>query len=150
LIRAHFENVGWGNSTMQGDSRIVVVLRDDLAPWQRTNIAAFLIGGVATEPDLIVRPYADMVGRSYLPILRHPVAIFEGTAADITRTHGRASSRVLRYSIFSDAIFSNGKDEVRTGTVSAIRPAEAPLLGLAFHADGRIADEITSGLNRQI
>ena len=56
------------------DTKIVVVLRDDLATWQRLNVTAFLVSGIAaTTPELIGEPYADADGTAYAPMFRQPV-----------------------------------------------------------------------------
>jgi hypothetical protein len=36
------------------DTKIAVLLRDDLASWQRLNVTAFLVSGIAgAEPELL-------------------------------------------------------------------------------------------------
>lgn len=48
---------------MRFDTKIAVLLRDDLAPWQQLNVTAFLVSGLAaTVPELIGEPYADADG----------------------------------------------------------------------------------------
>ena len=43
---------------MQFDTKLAVVLRDDLAVWQKTNVTAFLVSGIAgTVPDVVGEPY---------------------------------------------------------------------------------------------
>ena len=45
---------------VQFDTKLAVVLRDDLAVWQKTNVAAFLVSGIAaTEPGVVGEPYRD-------------------------------------------------------------------------------------------
>ena len=44
------------------DTKIAVLLRDDLEPWQRLNVTAFLVSGIAADPELIGEPYADADG----------------------------------------------------------------------------------------
>ena len=36
---------------MEFDTKIAVVLRDDLAVWQKTNVTAFLVSGIAGDDD---------------------------------------------------------------------------------------------------
>src|SRR5215212_3115705 len=59
------------------DTKVAVVVREDLAAWQRINVCAFLMSGVvagAGEP--VVGPhYEDGSGRRYLPML---VAVHHG------------------------------------------------------------------------
>ena len=48
-------------------TKIVVVLRDDLAPWQRVNATAFMISGIAgTAPETVGEPYEDEIGRAHV------------------------------------------------------------------------------------
>ncbi len=52
---------------MRFDTKIAVVLRSDLAVWQKTNVTAFLVSGiVATVPDVVGQPYRDASGNEYL------------------------------------------------------------------------------------
>ena len=48
---------------MRFDTKIAVVLREDLAVWQKTNVAAFLVSGIAgTDPATVGEPYEDASG----------------------------------------------------------------------------------------
>jgi hypothetical protein len=43
---------------MQFDTKIAVVIRTDLEPWQKLNVASFLAGGIAAAfPECIGEPY---------------------------------------------------------------------------------------------
>jgi hypothetical protein len=45
---------------VQFDTKIAVVLLDDLAVWQKANVTAFLVSGIAgTDPSLVGEPYVD-------------------------------------------------------------------------------------------
>jgi hypothetical protein len=54
-------------------TKVAVVVRDDLATWQRLNVAAFLMSGIAADAsaDAIGEPYrdADAILRG---LKRHP------------------------------------------------------------------------------
>src|SRR5882672_3247184 len=59
------------------NTKIAVVLREDLAVWQKLNMTAFLVSGVAgTDADTIGESYEDASGHRYLPMFRQPVLIF--------------------------------------------------------------------------
>jgi hypothetical protein len=61
------------------DTKIAVLLRDDLEVWQRLNVASFLVSGIGQRaPEVIGEPYADADGTEYLPMFRQPVLVFEG------------------------------------------------------------------------
>jgi len=59
------------------DTKIAVLLRDDLEAWQRLNVTAFLVSGIGPRsPEVIGEPYADADGTEYLPMFRQPVLVF--------------------------------------------------------------------------
>ena len=61
---------------MQFATKIAIVLRDDLAVWQKANVTAFLVSGIAgTDPATVGAPYADASGNRYLPMFREPVLV---------------------------------------------------------------------------
>jgi hypothetical protein len=44
-------------------TKLAVVVRDDLEPWQRLNVTAFLLSGVtAAEDGVVGEPYEDADG----------------------------------------------------------------------------------------
>ncbi|MFC6340620.1 DUF2000 family protein [Nocardioides hankookensis] len=76
---------------MAFDTKIAVLLRDDLEMWQRLNATAFLVSGVtAAYPQLVGAGYADADGTPYVAMLGQPVLVFEGDAATLTAAHERA------------------------------------------------------------
>ena len=84
------------------DTKIAVLLRDDLAVWQRLNVTAFLVSGLGTaEPEVVGEPYEDADANAYLPMFRQPVMVLEGTAAQLTGAHAKALARVMRLSLFT-------------------------------------------------
>jgi hypothetical protein len=45
------------------DTKVAVVLLEDLPVWQKANAAAFLVSGIAgSTPDLVGEAYADAPG----------------------------------------------------------------------------------------
>ena len=61
---------------MRFDTKIAVVVREDLAVWQKLNVTAFLGSGVARAGEgLLGEPYQDASGNAYLPMLREPVVV---------------------------------------------------------------------------
>ena len=48
------------------DTKIALVVRNDLATWQRLNVVAFLATGVASAvPETLGQPYIDANGYEY-------------------------------------------------------------------------------------
>ena len=84
------------------DTKIAVLLRDDLEVWQRLNVTAFLVSGIGQRsPEVIGEPYADADGTEYLPMFRQPVLVFEGgkeTLAQASRAGASAGVSPCRSS----------------------------------------------------
>ena len=105
---------------MRFDTKIAVLLREDLEPWQRLNVTAFLVSGLGTAvPEVIGEPYEDADGVQYLPMFRQPVLVFEGTKETLTAAHGRALSRALPRAIFTSDLFTTGNDRDNRAAVRA-------------------------------
>jgi hypothetical protein len=131
---------------MAFDTKIAVLLRDDLEMWQRLNVTAFLVSGVtAAYPQLIGEPYGDADGTAYLAMLGQPVLVFEGDASTLTAAHERALRRDVTVGVFTADLFRTGNDEDNRAAVAAVARADLDLVGLAVHAPRNAVDKIVKG-----
>jgi hypothetical protein len=122
-------------------------LRVDLLAWQMANVAAFLTGGLAGAfPDIVGEPYADAAGRLYTPLVREPVLVYGASSAELQRTHQRATSRNLRFAIYTEALFKTNNDRNNRAAVMASPPDRLDLVGLGLHADRKTIDKVVNGL----
>ena len=132
------------------DTKVALVVRDDLAAWQRLNVCAFLISGVvagAGEP--VVGPdYEDASGRAYLPMLVQPVLVFEAPGARLRTVYERAVVRELRFAIYTADLFETGKDDDNRAVVRAVPSDELDLVGFAVRAPHKAVDGVVRGLER--
>src|ERR671937_1999385 len=97
---------------MQFDTKIAIVLRDDLAPWQSINVTAFLVSGIAgTVPGVVGEPYRDASGNEYLPMLVQPVLVYEADAAALRRAYRRAMERGVTPAVYTSELFGTYHDE---------------------------------------
>lgn len=128
------------------DTKIAVVIREDLAGWQRLNVCAFLVSGIASAvPELIGEPYEDADGTKYLAMFRQPVVVLEAPAAVLTAAHARALSRGLPISIFTADLFTTGNDEDNRAAVRAVPRDALDLVGIAVHGPRNAVDKIVKG-----
>jgi hypothetical protein len=128
------------------DTKIAVLLRDDLLGWQRLNVTAFLVSGLAaTLPELIGRPYEDADGTAYLPMFRQPVLVLEGPAEVLTAAHERALGRELPMSVFTADLFATGHDEANREAVRKVHRADLDLVGIAVHGPRNGVDKVVKG-----
>ncbi|MFF3783494.1 DUF2000 family protein [Streptomyces sp. NPDC001933] len=134
------------NAPVRFDTKIAVLLREDLETWQRLNVTAFLVSGLGPEvPEVIGEPYADADGTAYLPMFRQPVLVFEGTKETLTAAHGRALSRSLPRSVFTSDLFATGNDRDNRAAVRAVAKDRLDLVGLAVYGPRNGVDKVLKG-----
>ena len=77
------------------DTKVAVVVRDDLAVWQKLNVTAFLISGVIADAgeDVVGEDYLDADGARYLPLLVQPVLIYSAGGEKLQTVRRRAADR---------------------------------------------------------
>lgn len=128
------------------DTKIAIVVRDDLETWQRLNVTAFLASGIAAaEPEVIGQEYADADGTAYHAMFRQPVLVFVGTKEDLIRTHQRALGRGLTPAVFTAGMFHTGHDEANRAVVRAVGSADLDLVGVAVHGAKNGVDKVVKG-----
>jgi len=133
---------------MQFDTKVAVVLREDLAVWQKANVTAFLISGIAgTDPSLVGEPYVDGSGNHYLPMLRQPVLVYAADTAGLRRAYERAMQRgVEQLAIYTAELFATAHDEANRAAVAAVPADELDLVGIAFRAQRKTVDKVLDRL----
>jgi hypothetical protein len=132
----------------QFDTKIAIVLLDDLPVWQKTNATAFLASGfAAADPSLVGRPYVDGSGNEYLPMFRQPILVYAADAAGIRRAYERAMARELhQLAIFTRDLFSTPHDAANRAAVAAVPAEELDLVGMALRGERKIVDKVLDKL----
>jgi hypothetical protein len=128
------------------DTKIAVLLRDDLEVWQRLNVTSFLVSGIGQRnPEVIGEPYADADETEYLPMFRQPVLVFEASKETLTKAHERAISRGVALSVFTADLFATGNDRDNRAAVRAVQRANLDLAGMAVYGPRGAVDKIVKG-----
>jgi hypothetical protein len=132
---------------VQFDTKLAVVLREDLAVWQKTNVTAFLASGIAgTVPGVVGEAYRDASGNEYLPMFVQPVLVYQADAAGLRRAYERAMSRHVPLAVYTHELFETGHDEANRAEVAAVPAEQLDLVGIAFRADRKVADKVLDRL----
>jgi hypothetical protein len=132
---------------MQFDTKIAVVLRDDLAVWQKTNVTAFLVSGIAgTVPGVVGQPYRDASGNEYLPMFVQPVLVYEADAAALRRAYERVLSRDVTPAVYTSELFTTSHDNANRAALAAVAAQDLDLVGIAFRAERKTVDKIVDRL----
>lgn len=134
------------NAPVRFDTKIAVLLRDDLHTWQRLNVTAFLVSGIGTAlPEVIGEPYGDADGTEYLSMFRQPVLVFEGSKELLTTAHGRALGRGIPLSVFTSDLFTTNNDRDNRAAVRAVGKGRLDLVGIALHGPRNGVDKVLKG-----
>jgi hypothetical protein len=132
---------------VQSETKIAVVLRDDLAVWQKTNVSAFLVSGIAgTVPGVVGEPYGDASGNEYLPMFIQPVLVYEADASGLRRAYDRAMDRDVMPAIYTSELFTTNHDEANRAAVAGVHAQDLDLVGIAFRAERKTVDKIVDRL----
>jgi hypothetical protein len=130
-------------------TKVAVAVADDLAVWQRLNVTAFVVSGIAAEDEQVVgEPYRDADGVTYRPMIREPVFVFAADRARLRRSFERALSRDVRLSLFTQGLFATPHDAANRAAVAAVPTAALDLVGFAVRAARRDVDAVVRGLDR--
>jgi hypothetical protein len=128
------------------DTKIVVMLRDDLKPWQELNVTAFLMTGVAAQyPALIGEAYRDRAGHVYNPMSIQPVVVLSADAVTMVRAQRKCLEQDITTSAYIEEMFATGHDAANRAVFAEFAPEDARLVGLAFRAPKKLADKISKG-----
>jgi hypothetical protein len=128
------------------DTKISVVVREDLATWQKLNVVAFLTSGViGANPGLLGQPYEDAAGNLYNPLLIQPTIVLSADRETIKTIYERAMERRIRFSLYIEDMFSTGHDAANRATVKQYAPDAMNVVGLALREDKKLVDKITKG-----
>jgi hypothetical protein len=131
----------------QPDTKIVIVIRDDLATWQKLNLTAFVSSGIANSaPESVGEAYQDADGTKYTPMFGQPVMVFATDAGGLRRTLDRALARSMVPAIYTEELFTTGNDIDNRAAVAAVAQADLNLVGVALRGPRRDVDKVTKGL----
>lgn len=137
------------DATVRFDTKVVVVLRDDLLPWQELNVTAFLMTGIATSaPDLTGEPYRDGDGNDYLPMLRQPVLVLTADKQKLATARAKALDRGLPMAVYTYDLFATGHDSANRAALAAVSAADLDLVGIALRGPRNVVDRIVKGATK--
>ena len=131
---------------MRFGSKIALVIRNDLAGWQKLNVAAFLTSGVlADNPGIIGQAYEDAEGRIYSALIGRPIIVLSASGEVMRQIFERATSRNVRLSLYIEDMFATRCDEENRAAVKRHVPNHMSIVGLGMCHDRAVVDRITKG-----
>ena len=133
--------------SMTFDTKIAIVLSDDLETWQKLNVTAFVAGALVGQYDEIIgENYRDASGREYMPMVIQPIMIYHADANAIRKAYQRALDREVQLAIFTSDLFSTQNDIDNRAAVADKHGDELDLVGLAMRDMKNKVDQVIKGL----
>lgn len=128
------------------DTKIAIVVREDLATWQKLNVTAFLTSGVlGAKSDLLGEPYEDADGNFYMPLIVQPMIVLSSDAAGLKKIHERGLARGVPLSLYIEDMFSTAHDAANRAAVKQYASSDLNIVGLALRDAKKAVDKITKG-----
>ena len=128
------------------DTKIAVIVRDDLLTWQKLNVTAFLMSGVlGANKSLLGENYQDASGVIYSPLVVQPVIILTTDEGGLSKIHQRGLNRGVQLSIYIEEMFTTGHDTANRAAVRLHPTADLNLVGVGLRDEKKIVDKITRG-----
>ena len=91
------------------DTKIAIVVRDDLATWQKLNVTAFLTSGiVGASPDIIGEAYRDAENNTYHSLCAQPIIVLSADGEALKAIHRRALERKVPHGLYIEEMFTTG------------------------------------------
>ncbi len=128
------------------DTKIAIIIRDDLATWQKLNVTAFLTSGIiAQSPAIIGEAYRDAADNVYNPMSIQPIVVLTADQETLRTIHRRTLERNVTASAHIEEMFATGHDDANREVFARFTPDNAKLVGLALRSDKKIVDKICKG-----
>lgn len=131
---------------MDFDTKIKVILRSGLEPWQELNITAFLLSGIAGTQNIIGEAYEDADGVKYLPMSQQPIMILSADGETLREVMKKATAREMAISIYTEELFGTYNDADNRAEVKKHKTNDLNLVGIAIRGAKNPLDRITKGL----
>lgn len=132
---------------MEFDTKIKIVLRNDLEAWQELNITAFLMSGIAGTQDIIGLPYVDGDGVEYLPMSQQPIMIHSATGEQLKELLQKALAKNVVISIFTKELFGTYNDTDNRASVAQFKTDELNLVGIGIRGKKNHVDRLLKGFD---
>lgn len=132
--------------SMTFDTKIAVVIRNDLPVWQKLNVTAFTVSGVVGVNGLVGERYEDASGNLYLPMCIQPILIFEADGDQIRKVYERAMKREVQFTIYTEELFATGNDIDNRAAVKVVSSDQLKIVGMAMRDQKKTIDKVLDGV----
>lgn len=130
------------------NTKIALVLHQDLPNWQKLNVAAFLASAIAIQfPETHGQPLVSASGTAYLPFLKLPIRVYQAeNVVSLQRARSRAHERGLALAIYTEPLFATKGEAENVAVIAEYTDEAQPLVGVAVYGDSKLVNKALDGL----
>nr|UWI48480.1 DUF2000 domain-containing protein [Clostridioides difficile] len=132
---------------MEFDTKIKIVLRNDLEMWQELNITAFLMSGIAGTQNIIGQPYIDKDNIHYLPMSQQSIMIHTASSEQMKELLKKALTKDIVISIFTEELFETYNDEDNRAMISQFKTDDLNPVGIGLRGKKNHVDRLLKGFD---
>lgn len=131
---------------MNFDTKIKIILCSQLETWQKLNVTAFLVSGIAATQDIVGECYQDADDVQYLPMSQQPIMVHMASAEQLKSVLQQAIARDMAVSIYTEELFKTYFDEENRAEIRKYKTADLNLVGIAIRGKKTPLDKMTKGI----
>lgn len=128
------------------DTKIAIVVRNDLQPWQKLNITAFLMSGISATQDIVGEPYIDRDGKKYLPISKQPILIFAANREEIREVFEKTLNKEIEMSIYTEEMLNSCSEQESMAKIATFKTDQLNIIGIGMRGKRNPVDRILKNL----
>ena len=129
------------------DTKLAVILREDLLTWQKLNITAFLMSGIGGTQNIIGEPYIDGDGVTYLPMSQQPIMVYSASGEELKELLKKALAKEVHMAIYTEELFKTFNDTDNRAKVAEYKTDELNLAGIGMVGKKNHVDRLIKGLD---
>ncbi|MGH1542307.1 MAG: DUF2000 family protein [Arenicella sp.] len=131
---------------MEFETKVAIVVADDLEYWQKLNVVSFLTSGIVGQfPEIIGEKYVDQSQEEYWPLSVQPTIILKSHREKLQTILQRTRSREVGAAIYIEDMFETGYDAANRATVQRYATESLPVVGIGIRAEKKTVDKILKG-----
>lgn len=130
---------------MSFETKIKIVLAEDLEPWQELNVTAFLMSGISGTQNIIGETYVDGENNKYLSMSKQPIMIHSAPATELNELVKKSFSKEVVVSIYTKELFETYNDEDNRAEIKKHALADLNLVGVAMYGKKNHVDKLFKG-----
>ncbi|GMA97766.1 DUF2000 domain-containing protein [Pelosinus sp. IPA-1] len=131
---------------MEFDTKLVVILRDDLLTWQKLNVTAFLMSGIGATQNIIGESYVDADGATYLPMSQQPIVVYSASGEEMKEVLKKALTKEVNINIYTEELFKTFNDEDNRTKVAEYKTDDLNLVGIGMIGKKNHVSKLAKGL----